>query len=207
MSLAARLPLIPARNTRLAGRVSGAHQRALRRACVTAGAALQAVLARAADLPQLAAAGIFYLHTRHSCNHNQGCGWVATVLYLYRRRPPRLWQPHSPVYGAASPYQRGHAASVGCGSGKGRPCCGKGTSSSSLEGSSAPMAVVTKCRARHDATQALSRSIIIAPAGAGISGHRRRALTGALWRATGIPGVYLQLERIREDLELEEKSL
>ena len=83
----------------------------------------------------------------------------------------------------------------------------EGTSSSSLEGSSAPMAVVTKCRARHDATQALSRSIIIAPAGAGISGHRRRALTGALWRATGIPGVYLQLERIREDLELEEKSL
>ena len=43
--------------------------------CVTVDTALQAVCAGAADLPQLAAVGVFYLHAFHRSKRKQGCGW------------------------------------------------------------------------------------------------------------------------------------
>ena len=76
----------------------------------------------------------------------------------------------------------------------------EGTSSSSLEGIliTAPVAMVNTCRARHAATQALKRRLVIEQEGTytGISGRRRGELSGA----------DVCLERSREDLVLEERK-
>ena len=76
----------------------------------------------------------------------------------------------------------------------------EGTSSSSLEGIliTAPVAMVNTCRARHAATQALKRSLVIEQEGTytGIGGRRRGELSGA----------DVCLERSREDLVLDERK-